>query len=79
MHNDELHDGQRRRLIVECEMLTGRAHHVIYFTTPEQGLKYPEWAQGRREEIIARINPSSGSLTTNTTAPEAPISYRNFK
>ena len=35
-------------------MLTGRAHHVIYFRPPERWQEYPEWARHRREEIIAR-------------------------
>ena len=32
-----------------------RAHHVIYFASPQAWLQYPEWARYRRDEIIARI------------------------
>lgn len=45
-----------RRIEIDGEMLMGDAHHVIYFATPVQWqAKYPLWAQGRRDEIIARI------------------------
>ena len=40
---------------LDGEMLIGRAHHVIYFANPAEWRIYPEWAQGRREEIIGRI------------------------
>jgi hypothetical protein len=36
-------------------MLTGRAHHVIYFASPREWLAYPEWARDRRDEIVARV------------------------
>jgi hypothetical protein len=55
MYYEELRDGVWERLDVDGEMLTGRAHHVIYFASPESWLRYPEWARGRRDEIIARI------------------------
>ena len=43
--------GSWRRIPISGEMLTGRAHHVIYFAS----IRFPDWAEGRREEIIARI------------------------
>ncbi len=55
MYYEERHRGQWERLAIDGEMLTGRAHHVIYFPTPAQWSRYPAWAQGRRDEIIARI------------------------
>lgn len=55
MYYEELRDGVWERLDVDGEMLTGRAHHVIYFATPESWLRYPQWARERRDEIIARI------------------------
>jgi hypothetical protein len=55
MYYEELHDGRWERIEIQGEMLTGRAHHVIYFATPAQWASYPAWAQGRRDEIIARI------------------------
>jgi hypothetical protein len=51
MYYEELHDGTWKRMEIGGEMLTGRAHHVIYFgSTP-----FPDWAQARRDEIIQRV------------------------
>jgi len=36
-------------------MLTGRAHHVIYFDRVSRWQSHPEWARHRRDEIMARI------------------------
>lgn len=55
MYYEEFHAGEWRKIDVDGEMLIGRAHHVIYFASPEKWLLYPEWARGRREEIISRI------------------------
>ena len=55
MFYEELHDGVWERIDIDGEMLMGPAHHVIYFATPERWLRYPLWARGRRDEIIARI------------------------
>jgi hypothetical protein len=55
MYYEEFHDGAWQRLDIDGEMLTGRAHHVIYFSCPETWQRYPEWARHRREEIMARI------------------------
>lgn len=55
MYYEELRDGAWERLDIDGEMLMGRAHHVIYFASPEQWLRYPVWARARRDEIIARI------------------------
>lgn len=55
MYYEELHDGSWERMEIDGEMLMGRAHHVIYFDSTEKWLQQPEWAQGRRDEIIARI------------------------
>jgi hypothetical protein len=52
---EEWRDGAWQRIDIDGEMLMGRAHHVIYFRSPEQWQSYPEWARHRREEIIARI------------------------
>jgi hypothetical protein len=51
MYYEEFADGEWRRFTVDGEMLMGRAHHVIYFTTT----RFPDWAAGRRDQIIARI------------------------
>lgn len=40
---------------VEGEMLVGRPQHVIYFASAEEWRAYPQWALGRRDEIISRI------------------------
>lgn len=55
MFYEELRDGVWERIEIDGEMLMGRAHHVIYFATPERWLGYPAWARGRRDEIVARI------------------------
>lgn len=55
MYYEELHGGVWERIDIDGEMLTGRAHHVIYFASPESWLRYPHWARQRRDEIIARI------------------------
>ena len=47
--------GVWQRLEIDGEMLMGRAHHVIYFASPEVWRGYPEWARERREEIVARV------------------------
>lgn len=52
---EERRDGRWQRIEIDGEMLTGRAHHVIYFASVENWQRYPEWARHRREEIIARI------------------------
>lgn len=55
MYYEERHDGEWRRIDISGEMLTGRAHHVIYFASADEWRQYPEWARDRRDEIIARI------------------------
>jgi len=51
MYYEEFADGLWRRVEIDGEMLVGRAHHVIYFTTT----RFPDWAAGRRDQIVARI------------------------
>jgi hypothetical protein len=55
MYYEELRDGVWKRIDIDGEMLMGRAHHVIYFASPERWSQYPPWASQRRDEIIARI------------------------
>jgi hypothetical protein len=55
MYYEERHDDGWRRIAIDGEMLTGRAHHVIYFASAEQWLRYPDWARHRRDTIIARL------------------------
>jgi hypothetical protein len=55
MFYEEKLGGRWERLEISGEMLTGAAHHVIYFRGAEGWEAYPDWARGRREEIIARI------------------------
>lgn len=55
MYYEELLDGEWQRIEVQGEMLMGRAHHVIYFASPDEWLRYPAWAHDRRDAIIARI------------------------
>jgi hypothetical protein len=55
MFYEELHQGAWRRLDINAEMLVGRAHYGIHFGSRVSWSDKPEWARGRREEIIARI------------------------
>ena len=55
MYYEELRGGVWERIDVDGKMLMGRAHHVIYFASPERWRAYPAWARDRRDEIIARI------------------------
>ena len=55
MYYEELVDGQWERIDIDGEMLIGRPHHVIYFPTEWEWRNAPEWAKGRREQIIARL------------------------
>lgn len=51
MYYEEFCDGEWRRMPIDGEMLTGRAHHVIYISW----LRFPDWANGRETEIVERI------------------------
>jgi len=55
MFYEEWRDGRWHRIAIDGEMLAGRAHHVIYFPSPEAWATLPAWACDRREEIVARI------------------------
>lgn len=55
MYYEERHGGAWQRIDLDGEMLTGRAHHVIYFADAASWSGYPEWARHRRAEIVARI------------------------
>jgi hypothetical protein len=55
MYYDEFIGGSWQRIVIDGEMLMGRAHHVIYFDSPGKWRTYPEWARNRRDEIIGRI------------------------
>lgn len=84
MFYEEKHGGQWLRLDIDGEMLTGAAHHVIYFRSAEGWKACPGWARHRRDEIIARIKsrfhapeyeyhederPASAYLATPVAAP----------
>lgn len=55
MFYEEWGSGEWRRLEIQGEMLMGRTHHVIYVPSPAAWRVGPEWARGRRDEILARI------------------------
>lgn len=79
MYYEEHRDGTWQRIRVSGEMLMGRAHHVIYFDSPQVWLNHPAWAQGRRDEIITRIKSEfrapdyeyhgDGGVTAGASAP----------
>ena len=83
MFYEEFHQGAWRRIAIDGEMLTGRAHHVIYFPDAATWQRYPEWARHRREEIISRIKSrfrgpdyeyDGGGTASTPAAPGAPVS-----
>src|SRR6266850_8174947 len=51
MYYEEFRDGTWNRIEIDGELLVGKAHHVIYFAS----MKFPEWANERRDEIMRRI------------------------
>ncbi|MFT3806323.1 hypothetical protein [Arenimonas sp.] len=55
MYYEEEAGSEWRRIPIDGELLTGRAHHAVYLASPEQWREYPEWARDRRDEIVARI------------------------
>ena len=84
MYYEELVAGRWERLEVDGEMLTGRAHHVIYFASPGRWAGYPAWARSRREEIVARIKmefhppdyehyEESGTAASPPSPPPSPV------
>ena len=86
MYYEEWRDGAWHRLDIDGEMLIGRAHHVVYFASPERWLSYPEWARHRRDEIVARIKgefrepdyeySDTGALPAPIVAATVPSSSR---
>lgn len=89
MYYEELRNGRWERLDIDGEMLMGRAHHVIYFASGAQWLRYPAWARDRRAEIIARVtsefrepdyeyhglepDPPPGSAAPSASPPPEPL------
>lgn len=55
MYYEEEIGKQWRRIAIDGELLTGRAHHAVYLASPQRWREYPEWARDRRDEIVARI------------------------
>jgi hypothetical protein len=57
----QLHNGRVERLTIGGEMMVG-APHVVYVPTEEEWRQtMPEWAQGRRDEIIANLRRKLGT------------------
>jgi hypothetical protein len=43
-------------VVIDGEILAGKPHHALYILSPsEWDRQYPEWARGRRDEILQRI------------------------
>lgn len=55
MRYEEEIGGEWQRIEISGERLMGKAHHVIYFHSPDRWQNYPDWARHRRTEIISRI------------------------
>lgn len=55
MYYEEKVNGTWQHIDLEGSLVMGRAHHTIYFDSPERWQSYPDWARNRRDEIIARI------------------------
>ncbi len=83
VYYEERHLGRWRRIEIQGEMLMGRAHHVLYFASPERWQEYPAWARDRREEIIGRVKavlrppeydydePDADDVVAPTASPSA--------
>jgi hypothetical protein len=43
-------------IVIDGAIMPGTPHHVLYVpAAPEWDQRYPEWARGRRDEIVRRI------------------------
>ena len=43
-------------IVIDGEILVGTPHHALYIYGPaEWDRRYPDWAHGRRDEIVRRI------------------------
>jgi hypothetical protein len=51
----EWHGGAWRTLDIDGEVLSGKPSFVVYFGSVAAWRDTPEWARGRRKEIIGRI------------------------
>jgi hypothetical protein len=60
----EVVDSKAEEVVIDGELLVGKPHHVLYiYGASEWDRRYPEWARGRRDEILQRIRskcPDSG-------------------
>lgn len=57
----ELHNGRVQRVIIAGEMV-GKGPHLVYIPTEaEWHQTMPQWAQGRREEIIENVQRRLGT------------------
>lgn len=89
MFYEEWREGTWQCIEIDGEMLLGRAHHIIYFPSPEKWLAYPAWAQYRRDEIISRIKSefrepdyeyhgggdSTAASATSAATPSAAVDF----
>lgn len=58
---EERRAGTNRRLYIQREMMT-QGPHLIYVPNEEDWMKHmPEWAQGRRIEIIENVRSALGT------------------
>jgi hypothetical protein len=52
----ELLGSKVEEIVIDGEMVHGTPHHVLYVpAAPEWDQRYPDWARGRRDEIVRRI------------------------
>ncbi len=57
----ELHDGSMRRLLIAGEMIIGGPHVVYVPSITDWDQSVPEWARGRRDEIIEKVKRDLGT------------------
>lgn len=57
MFYDELIDGHWERIQIDGEMQGGDGdpQHVVWFPTEDQWAMLPRWTEGRREQILNRV------------------------
>src|SRR4051794_30860598 len=51
----EIVDSKLEEVVIDGERLVGKPHHALYIYGHSQwDRRYPEWARGRRDEILQR-------------------------
>lgn len=61
LYYEEWGDGQWRRLVIDGELLAARdPHHLVFLPSETDWQRLPDWARGRRAEILQRVRQGLG-------------------